>query len=57
MVEELDHLIVHTVEPTVFFNLYFLAPIMPRFKNQEVHLAVISNNNEYRSYLRLLVSY
>lgn len=57
LVDELDHLCVRTIEPNIFFNPRFLAPAMPRLEDREVRLAVIRDENDVRSRLRLLMPY
>ena len=57
LVEELDHLCARSVEPNIFFNPRFLAPAMPRLEDKEIRLAVIRDNDEHRSRLRLLVPF
>lgn len=57
LVEELDHLCARSVEPNIFFNPRFLAPAMPRLEDKEIRLAVIRDNDDGRSRLRLLVPF
>ena len=57
LVDELDHLCARSVEPNIFFNPRFLAPAMPRLEDKEIRLAVIRDNDEQRSRLRLLVPF
>ena len=57
LVDELDHLCVRTIEPNIFFNPRFLAPAMPRLEDREVRLAVIRDEDDLRSRLRLLMPY
>lgn len=57
LVDELDHLCARTIEPNVFFNPRFLAPAMPRLEDREVRFAVIRDENNLRSRLRLLMPY
>ena len=57
LVDELDHLAMRAIEPNVFFNPRFLAPAMPRLEDREVFLAVMRDENDLRSRLRLLLPY
>ncbi len=57
LVTELDHLALRAVEPNVFFNPRFLAPAMPRLEDREVRLAVMRDERDARSRLRLLVPF
>ena len=45
------------IEPNVFFNPRFLAPAMPRLEDREVRLAVMRDERDARSRLRLLVPF
>lgn len=57
LLPELDFLSARAIEPNVFFNPRFLAPAMPRLEDREVRLAVIRDEAEERSRLRLLVPF
>ncbi|TKT75238.1 GNAT family N-acetyltransferase [Aquamicrobium sp. LC103] len=57
LVEELDFLCARSIEPNIFFNPRFLAPAMPRLEDREVHLAVIRDEDDFRSRLRLLLPF
>jgi len=57
LVTELDHLAARAIEPNVFFNPRFLAPAMPRLEDREVRLAVMRDERDARSRLRLLVPF
>ncbi|MGQ2909239.1 MAG: GNAT family N-acetyltransferase [Aliihoeflea sp.] len=57
LVTELDHLAQRAIEPNVFFNPRFLAPAMPRLEDREVRLAVMRDERDARSRLRLLVPF
>lgn len=57
LVTELDHLATRAIEPNVFFNPRFLAPAMPRLEDREVRLAVMRDERDTRSRLRLLVPF
>lgn len=57
LVEELDFLAARAIEPNIFFHPRFLAPAMPRLEDRDVQLAVIRDDDERRSRLRLLVPF
>ncbi|MCO6387190.1 GNAT family N-acetyltransferase [Aliihoeflea sp. 40Bstr573] len=57
LVTELDHLAARAIDPNVFFNPRFLAPAMPRLEDREVRLAVMRDERDKRSRLRLLVPF
>ncbi|MCO6392558.1 GNAT family N-acetyltransferase [Aliihoeflea aestuarii] len=57
LVTELDHLALRAIEPNVFFNPRFLAPAMPRLEDREVRLAVMRDERDTRSRLRLLAPF
>ncbi len=52
--DELDHLTYRVMEANVFFAPRFLAPAMPRLEERQVRLAVIRDEDERRSRLRML---
>jgi CelD/BcsL family acetyltransferase involved in cellulose biosynthesis len=54
---ELDFLSNRAMEPNVFFTSRFLAPAMPRLEDREVRLAVIRDETEHNSRLRLLLPF
>lgn len=55
--DELDFLSNRAMEPNVFFTSRFLAPAMPRLEDREIRLAVIRDETETRSRLRLLMPF
>jgi len=57
LLPELDFLSARAIEPNVFFSPRFLAPAMPRLEDRDVRLAVIRDEAEERSRLRLLVPF
>ncbi|MHB2267858.1 GNAT family N-acetyltransferase [Aliihoeflea sp. PC F10.4] len=57
LVRELDHLALRAIEPNVFFNPRFLAPAMPRLEDREVRLAVMRDERDTKSRLRLLAPF
>lgn len=54
---ELDFLSNRAMEPNVFFTSRFLAPAMPRLEDREIRLAIIRDENETHSRLRLLMPF
>ncbi len=52
--DELDYLTYRVMEANVFFAPRFLAPAMPRLEERQVRFAVIRDEDERRSRLRLL---
>lgn len=54
---ELDFLSNRAMEPNVFFTSRFLAPAMPRLEDREIRLAIIRDESETRSRLRLLMPF
>jgi hypothetical protein len=55
--DELEHLTYRVMEANVFFAPRFLAPAMPRLEERQVRLAVIRDEDERRSRLRMLFPY
>ena len=55
--QELDFLSNRAMEPNVFFTGRFLAPAMPRLEDRQVRLALIRDEAEGRSRLRLLLPF
>ncbi|MBB3594281.1 hypothetical protein FHX08_004685 [Rhizobium sp. BK529] len=55
--EELDFLSNRAMEPNVFFSGRFLAPAMPRLEDRQVNFAIIRDQNEHRSRMRLLMPF
>lgn len=55
--DELDFLSNRAMEPNVFFASRFLAPAMPRLEDREIRLAIIRDESESRSRLRLLMPF
>jgi hypothetical protein len=55
--DELDFLSNRAMEANVFFTSRFLAPAMPRLEDREIRLAVIRDESEARSRLRLLMPF
>jgi hypothetical protein len=55
--DELDFLSNRALEPNVFFTGRFLAPAMPRLDDREVNFALLRDQNETRSRLRLLMPF
>ncbi len=55
--EELDFLSNRAMEPNVFFSGRFLAPAMPRLEDRQVNFAIIRDQNEKRSRMRLLMPF
>lgn len=54
---ELDFLSNRAMEPNVFFTSRFLAPAMPRLEDREIRLAIIRDETEHHSRLRLLLPF
>lgn len=55
--EELDFLSNRAMEPNIFFSGRLLAPAMPRVEDRDVHLALIRDDRDGRSRMRLLMPY
>ena len=55
--DELDFLSNRAMEPNVFFTSRFLAPAMPRLEDREIRLAIIRDETDAHSRLRLLVPF
>lgn len=55
--EELDFLSRRVMEPNVFFTGRILAPAMPRIDDRSVRFALIRDENEQRSRMRLLMPF
>lgn len=55
--DELEHLTYRVMEANVFFAPRFLAPAMPRLEERQIRLAVIRDEDERRSRLRMLFPY
>ena len=55
--DELDFLSNRAMEPNVFFTSRFLAPAMPRLEDREIRLAIIRDESEAHSRLRLLMPF
>ncbi|MGE7369723.1 GNAT family N-acetyltransferase [Neorhizobium sp. NPDC001467] len=55
--EELDFLSNRVMEPNIFFSGRLLAPAMPRVEDRDVRLALIRDDREGRSRMRLLMPY
>lgn len=55
--DELDFLSNRAIEPNVFFTSRFLAPAMPRLEDREIRLAIIRDETDARSRLRLLMPF
>ena len=55
--DELDFLSNRAMEPNVFFSGRFLAPAMPRLEDRQVNFAIIRDENEHRSRMRLLMPF
>lgn len=55
--DELEHLTYRVMEANVFFAPRFLAPAMPRLEERQIRLAVIRDQDERRSRLRMLFPY
>lgn len=55
--EELDFLSNRAMEPNVFFTSRFLAPAMPRLEDREIRLAIVRDESESHSRLRLLMPF
>lgn len=51
---ELDFLSWRALEPNVFFSSRFLAPAMPRLEDREIRLAIMRDETDARSRLRLM---
>jgi hypothetical protein len=54
---ELDFLSNRAMEPNVFFTSRFLAPAMPRLEDREIRLAIIRDETDAHSRLRLLMPF
>jgi hypothetical protein len=52
--DELDYLTYRVMEANVFFAPRFLAPAMPRLEERQIRFAVIRDQDEHRSRLRML---
>lgn len=55
--DELDFLSNRAMEPNVFFTSRFLAPAMPRLEDREIRLAIIRDESDTHSRLRLLLPF
>jgi hypothetical protein len=55
--DELDFLSNRAIEPNVFFTSRFLAPAMPRLEERDIRLAILRDDSESRSRLRLLMPF
>jgi hypothetical protein len=55
--EELDFLSNRVMEPNIFFSGRLLAPAMPRVEDRDVRLALIRDDRDGRSRMRLLMPY
>lgn len=55
--DELEHLTYRVMEANVFFAPRFLAPAMPRLEERQIRLAVVRDEDERRSRLRMLFPY
>ena len=55
--EELDFLSNRAMEPNVFFTGRMLAPAMPRVEDRQVQFALIRDDNNNRSRMRLLMPF
>lgn len=55
--EELEFLSNRAMEPNIFFSARLLAPAMPRVDDKQVHLALIRDESNNRSRLRLLMPF
>lgn len=55
--DELDFLSNRAMEPNVFFTSRFLAPAMPRLEDREIRLAIIRDETDTHSRLRLLMPF
>lgn len=55
--EELDFLSNRSMEPNVFFSGGMLAPAMPRLDERQIRLALIRDNKDKRSRMRLLMPF
>ena len=54
---ELDFLSNRAMEPNVFFTSRFLAPAMPRLEDRDIRLAIIRDESDAHSRLRLLMPF
>ncbi len=55
--EELDFLSNRVMEPNIFFSGRLLAPAMPRVEDRDIRLALIRDDRDGRSRMRLLMPY
>lgn len=55
--DELDFLSNRAMEPNVFFTSRFLAPAMPRLEDREIRLAILRDETDTHSRLRLLMPF
>ncbi len=55
--QELEFLTNRAMEPNIFFSARLLAPAMPRIDDRHVHFAVIRDESEMHSRMRLLMPY
>ncbi|GEO86342.1 MULTISPECIES: GNAT family N-acetyltransferase [Alphaproteobacteria] len=55
--EELDFLTYRVMEANIFFAPRFLAPAMPRLDDRQIRLAVIRDENEHRSRVRMMMPF
>lgn len=54
---EIEHLSRRAIEPNIYFNPRFLAPAIPRLDEREVRLAVLRDEKDSHSRLRLMMPY
>ena len=57
LAEELEFLSWRAVDPNIFFNPRFLAPAMPRLDDREIRFAVMRDETDGRSRLRMLMPF
>jgi hypothetical protein len=55
--EELEFLSNRAMEPNIFFSARLLAPAMPRVEDKKVRFALIRDETEFNSRLRLLMPF
>ena len=55
--QELEFLTNRAMEPNIFFSARLLAPAMPRIDDRHVHFAVIRDESEMHSRMRLLMPF
>lgn len=54
---EMDYLTNRALEPNIFFSARFLAPAIPRLDDREVRMALIRDDRQGRSRIRLLMPF